>query len=122
MKHLFKIVVLLFILSAFFACDNDDEKNDEAYMKKFSIINNDTVYEQLITGTNISGFVPYGVDRTTLVATFEVSEGASVYINNVPQVSGVTENDFTDGLAYTVISEDKKNNNTYAVIVQNQSN
>ncbi len=50
--------------------------------------------------------VPYGTNLTDLVASFTVSPYASVKIGEVPQVSGVTHNDFTLVKAYKVIAED----------------
>ena len=46
--------------------------------------------------------------REGLIATFEVSDGATVSVDGVPQESGVTENDFTaaDGVEYVVTAED----------------
>lgn len=43
-------------------------------------------------------------DLTALVATFEVSAGAMVKVGDVEQESGVTANDFTSPVVYTVIS------------------
>ncbi|NOZ47978.1 MAG: T9SS type A sorting domain-containing protein, partial [Chlorobi bacterium] len=50
--------------------------------------------------------VPDTIDLTSLIATFTVSEKASVFINDVQQESGVTPNDFTDTLTYTIVAED----------------
>lgn len=48
---------------------------------------------------------PLGTDITGLLAEFTLSEGAVAKIGEVPQESGVTQNDFTPQLTYTVISE-----------------
>jgi hypothetical protein len=53
----------------------------------------------------ISFVVPYGTDVTSLVATFTLSESASVKIGVISQVSGTTQNDFTHPVTYTVIAE-----------------
>ncbi|MCK4344529.1 MAG: hypothetical protein KAX05_04525, partial [Bacteroidales bacterium] len=50
--------------------------------------------------------VAYGTDVTGLVATFTLSTGASATINSVTQESGVTTNDFTNPVTYTVEAED----------------
>lgn len=47
-----------------------------------------------------------GTGLSSLVATFDASEGASVTVDGVPQISGVTVNDFSAGLTYTVTAED----------------
>ena len=49
--------------------------------------------------------VPYGTTVTALVAIFTFS-GYSVEVNNVPQTSGETPNDFTGSVKYTVTAAD----------------
>ena len=49
--------------------------------------------------------VPAGTDRSALVATFTTT-GASVAIAGTPQVSGLTANDFTNPVTYTVTAAD----------------
>ena len=49
--------------------------------------------------------VPHVTDLTTLVATFTTT-GASVAVAGAPQASGVTANDFTSPLTYTVTAAD----------------
>jgi hypothetical protein len=50
--------------------------------------------------------LPHNTDVSNLAATFSLSAGASVKINNTSQTSGVTSNDFTNPLTYTVTAED----------------
>ncbi len=54
-----------------------------------------------ITGSNISVLMPYGTDVTLLTATFTTT-GQSVTVSGVNQVSGQTENNFTNPVIYTV--------------------
>jgi len=49
--------------------------------------------------------VPAGANLTALVATFTAT-GASVAVAGTPQVSGVTPNDFTNPVTYTVTAAD----------------
>jgi hypothetical protein len=49
--------------------------------------------------------VPAGTDVTRLVAVFETT-GACVTVDGIEQVSGETENDFTEAVAYVVEAED----------------
>jgi hypothetical protein len=58
-----------------------------------------------ISGTDIAVTVPIATDVTALIATFVIT-GASVEVDGVVQVSGVTDNDFTDYVTYTVIATD----------------
>ena len=58
-----------------------------------------------ITNTTISVIMPYGTDLSSLVATFTTT-GQNVMIGSTPQVSGVTANNFTGNLIYTVHAAD----------------
>lgn len=59
----------------------------------------------LIDGTDITVSVPDGTDVQVLVATFE-STGVEVKVGTTEQVSGETDNDFTDPVVYTVEAND----------------
>ncbi|MFC2086100.1 T9SS type A sorting domain-containing protein [Bacteroidota bacterium] len=54
----------------------------------------------------VASVVATGTDVTNLVATFTSSEGSTVKVNDVVQESGVTANDFTNPVAYTITAED----------------
>ena len=74
----------------------------------FSAAANDALTQNVIgaiSGTNINATVPNGTNRTGLVATFSTT-GQEVHIDSVLQVSGVTANDFTDSVYYTVSAQD----------------
>lgn len=60
----------------------------------------------VISGTTITATVPYATNVTNLTATFLVSDSAKVTINTLAQVSGITTNDFTNAVIYTVTAED----------------
>ncbi|MCD4834244.1 MAG: T9SS type A sorting domain-containing protein [Bacteroidales bacterium] len=59
----------------------------------------------------ISVEVAYGTDLTSLVATFTISENATVAIGLDEQVSGVTENDFSSPVTYVITAEDASEQN-----------
>lgn len=65
----------------------------------------------VVTGTidetahTIAATVPYGTDVTALVATFTTT-GVSVKVGATPQVSAVTDNDFTGPVTYAVTAAD----------------
>jgi hypothetical protein len=61
--------------------------------------------------------VPYGTNVTALVATFTLSEGATAEVDTVDQDSGITENDFTSPVVYTVTAEDGSTTKTWTVTV-----
>lgn len=69
----------------------------------------------VISGQNITVTMPYGTDLTALVATY-VTTGQSVKVANVTQVNGVTVNNFTNPVIYTVIASDGSSQN-YTVTV-----
>ncbi len=60
-------------------------------------------------------------DLTSLVASFEVADGATVSITGIPQVSGTTANDFTNPLTYTITSQDEQETSEWTVTITNQS-
>jgi hypothetical protein len=69
----------------------------------------------VITGTDIAVAVPFGTNVSALVANFTTT-GASVAVGAVTQISGVTANDFTNPVTYTVTAADASTQN-YTVTV-----
>ena len=75
-----------------------------------------------VTGTvteathTIALTVPHGTDVSALVATWAVSPGASVRVGPMPQISGLTSNDFSSPVTYTVTAADATSQ-TYLVTV-----
>ncbi|MDA3818859.1 MAG: T9SS type A sorting domain-containing protein [Candidatus Delongbacteria bacterium] len=61
--------------------------------------------------------VPFGTDVTALVATFELSDDATAEVGGVVQESGVTANDFTTPVTYTVIAQDGTTTQDWIVTV-----
>lgn len=59
--------------------------------------------------------VPYGTRLTDLVASFTTT-GVSVSVDGTPQVSGVTPNDFSSPVTYTVAAEDGSTVNYVATV------
>ncbi|WP_042169601.1 cadherin-like beta sandwich domain-containing protein [Paenibacillus gorillae] len=74
-----------------------------------------------ISGNNITLTVPYGTDVSTLVSTFSSSAGSTVKVGTVAQVSGVTANDYTSPVVYTVTAQDGSTQD-YTVTVMVASN
>ena len=64
--------------------------------------------------------VPLGTIVTNLRATFTASTGASVEVNSTVQQSGVTTNDFTDSVTYTVKAEDVTIQDYTVMVVENR--
>nr|MBA3457669.1 hypothetical protein [Deltaproteobacteria bacterium] len=70
-----------------------------------------------INGTAITATVPFGTDRSALVATFSHT-GSSVSVGVIPQTSGITTNDFTNSVVYTVTAADTSTKTYNVTIVQ----
>ncbi len=61
--------------------------------------------------------VEAGTDITNLVATFTLSDGATAKVGNVDQESGVTANDFSSPVTYTITAEDGTTTQDWTVTV-----
>lgn len=61
-------------------------------------------------------------DLSTLVSIFELSDGASVKIGSTDQVSGITINDFTDPVTYSITAEDDTISQDWTITVLNTRN
>ena len=68
----------------------------------------------IIVGNNISLELPCGTDRSSLVADF-TKTGYKVFVGEVEQQSGVTENNFTGNVIYKVVSCDETFEQNYTV-------
>lgn len=131
MKSFFrKVVVVLAVASLFGAgavsCKVEEDEKSSA--KSFLLFNFTSAVNGVLSADvagivddsahTVSVEVPYGTDVTALVATFAVSDGASVKIDGIVQTSGTTPNNFTNPVTYTVTAEDgSKQNYTAAVTV-----
>ncbi|MBX9890278.1 MAG: beta-propeller fold lactonase family protein [Amoebophilaceae bacterium] len=71
----------------------------------------------VITGQNIAVTMPYGTNVTALVAAY-ITTGNSVSVDGVTQINGITSNNFTSPIVYTVnAADDSKQNYTVTVTV-----
>ena len=60
----------------------------------------------VVSGNTVTLIVPYSTNVTNLIATFTSSPFSTLSIGGVPQVSGVTANNFTNPVQYTCTAED----------------
>ena len=90
------------------------QKSSEKEMLSFGITNPYTV--GVISGTSISLTVPFGTDVKSLTAFFTVSPKANAYIGSAGQITGVSINNFSFPVSYTITAEDGTTN-TYVVTV-----
>jgi hypothetical protein len=58
-----------------------------------------------IESQEISVSIPDTIDITNLVANFRHSQGATVYVGEFRQISGLTTNDFSEDVVYMVVAE-----------------
>ncbi len=61
--------------------------------------------------------VNFGTDASDLIATFELSDGATATVSAIAQTSAVTSNDFTNPLVYEVLAEDQFTSQSWLVTV-----
>ncbi len=87
------------------------EDNTEAKITAYSFpeqTGDATITDPVISGQNgtVDIEVAYGTDLSALVASFDLSYGASAAIGSTAQVSGTTANNFSNTVTYTVTAED----------------
>ena len=93
-KSIACLTIFLLMIFAFApSCTDEDEKyiNDESELclDNFSIEGVSFSYEN----DTILGHASTNMDLSNLIAEF--SSNGDVFVNNIPQISGVTENDFS---------------------------
>ena len=82
----------------------------------FSFKGINPVSEGTISGNQIDVTVPAGTPVNNLIASFSLSANATVAVNGINQMSGVSKNDFSNAVVYTVTAEDGTTKN-YTVTV-----
>lgn len=108
-----RLLVLFFLIlctSILTGCNLGVTSSDKA-ITSYSI----NGYVGNINGNNITVNMPYGTDPSNLVATFTTT-GQSVSVGDTQQISGVTPNNFTTSVVYTVKAEDNSTT-SYTVTV-----
>lgn len=61
--------------------------------------------------------LPYGSVVTSAIGNFELSDGASAYISDVLQETGVTENNLTSAKTYNVVSKNEEVDQDFVLTV-----
>jgi hypothetical protein len=78
----------------------------------------DTIYSYDLVAKTIDVTVAAGTDVTTLVATLTTFTNVeSIKIGATPQVSNVTENNFTTPVTYTLVAEDGITTSNWVVTI-----
>jgi hypothetical protein len=87
-----------------------DAKNDQSELISFSIVEEQVGQSQIDTLNNIIRiWTKNNSNLSALTSQFEISENATMYVKSIRQRNGVTVNDFTSPLIYSVVSEDEIN-------------
>ena len=116
-KSIACLTIFLLMIFAFApSCTDEDEKyiNDESELclDNFSIEGVSFSYEN----DTILGHASTNMDLSNLIAEF--SSNGDVFVNNIPQISGVTENDFSSPVVYTISYPQKGWEKKYTVIIE----
>ena len=77
----------------------------------------DQVGQTQMSGTDISLQKIWSVDLAGIVPEFTVTDGASVSVNGVEQISGLSSHDFTSAKEYKVVAADKLDSTVYTVTI-----
>jgi len=96
------------------------EASREKSVLNYSISSTNPFSIGTVSGTDIAVEVPNGSDLTALVASFTLSANATAFIGLIEQVSGISSNDFSIPVIYTVEAEDGSTAN-YTVTVTEAS-
>ncbi len=100
--------------------------SEETDMLSYTIPNQVGDTEMITDSKKVKVTMPYGTDLSNLVATFQLSEGATAKVGGVDQVSGTTANDWTTSpsgyLNYSVIAENGTAISNWKVYVKAQAN
>ena len=69
------------------------------------------------TAHTVAITVPAGTDASDLTAVFTLSTGANASISGTSQTSGVTANDFSSPVAYTITAQDGSTTQVWTITV-----
>jgi D-alanyl-D-alanine carboxypeptidase len=113
-------VLLISLTVFFFSCQKSNPSNNGSVsaITSFSFLKsaNPTPVNGIatITGTIINIFLPPSTNPNALVANFTLSDSAAVTVNGLTQQSGITANNFSAPVSYTVTNKSGKTQ-TYTV-------
>lgn len=104
-------ITVLMIITIFLSGCNAGKSSSNKEITSYSL----NGISGIITGQNIAVILPYGTNTNSLIATFTTT-GINITVNNIPQVSEITPNDFTNPVIYKVTAADGSTTN-YTVSV-----
>jgi len=102
-----KIIIIISALSLLFLSSCGHLSNPKFYTYELTGSDIGTVGGDAHGGADLTITVPFGSDVTALVAVFTVpARSTQVLIGGITQESGVTVNDFSNPITYTIIAPD----------------
>lgn len=106
-----KFLRFFFLMILVYSCSKERDDNEFLSSNKtlysFSIKELPNVVFTGISKGTLTATLDVEANLNELTAVYEVSKGATVELNGVVQKSGVTTNDFSETVGYTIVAEDK---------------
>lgn len=90
--------------------------NSNAILNSFSF-SGITAVSQNINNNSVDIVLPANTNLTNLAPTYNISDGATFFVNGFQQVSGVSNQDFTNEITYKLLSANQENLVSYQVKV-----
>jgi hypothetical protein len=113
---IFIALILLFINS----CKKEEIKSNEAKITSFTVANVKGTIDEI--KKEAMAVLPVFSDITALPSTFQVSTGATLLQGTVTQQNGITTNNFTNPVTFTVQAEDGTKVNYNVIVTVTKSN
>lgn len=93
--------------------------NSEAIIKNFGFLEIDSI-STTISEDEVTIIVEFDQDLRELYPEFELSNGATLYLDRTSVLTGETSNDFSQPVVYSVLSEDESQLNHYTIKASNR--
>ncbi len=113
-----QFLLVCFLLSGAISCSKKDQpaSASAASIQNFSLFQGKDITNMDLSSHWISVRVPDSVlSGTALAASFTISTGASLSVNDQIQQSGITKNNFENDLHYTLTSSDRHSGQDWTV-------
>jgi hypothetical protein len=98
-----KIIIFVTLIYLLFSCKKEELKSSEAKLISYSLANSPAIIDE--TKKEISINLPPFTDISQLVASFQISPGASLLVGNTLQINNITANNFSSTQILTIKAE-----------------
>ncbi len=120
-----KQLSMAFMMVCFLSCSKTDTQPGNApALTGFSFTQSSNTIPVnstgVINGTRVTIFLPPGTVSNSLKASFQLSGNATATVSGLSQQSGLTPNDFTKPVTYTISSDGQSQNYTVELITDLQ--